>query len=89
MEIAERLQIEGERILSEMRSTGLSLEITGTYTLRIKGKATSAQIKIIRRCKAQIIEALSPKCSNCTLALQLIEGGKLWFCPFGCESKKA
>jgi hypothetical protein len=89
MEIAEKLQIEGERILSEMRSAGISLEITKNYTLRIKGKATPAQIKIIRRYKAQIIEALSPKCSNCTLALKLIEGGKLWFCPVGCQSKKA
>lgn len=28
-------------------------------------------------------------CSNCGLELKLIENNTLWFCPFGCESRKA
>lgn len=28
-------------------------------------------------------------CSNCNLEMDLIEDGNLWFCPFGCESRKA
>jgi hypothetical protein len=31
----------------------------------------------------------SPLCSNCNLPLNLIENGTLWFCPLGCESRKA
>jgi hypothetical protein len=30
-----------------------------------------------------------PKCSNCGLEMNLIENGKTWFCPFGCESRNA
>lgn len=30
----------------------------------------------------------APNCSNCGLEMSLIENGKLWFCPLGCESRK-
>lgn len=30
-----------------------------------------------------------PKCSNCDLEMNLIENNTLWFCPLGCESRKA
>lgn len=30
-----------------------------------------------------------PSCSNCDLQMNLIENGKLWFCPLGCESRNA
>lgn len=30
-----------------------------------------------------------PRCSNCNLEMILIENSALWFCPFGCESRKA
>ena len=32
---------------------------------------------------------LPPKCSNCDLEMNLIENNTLWFCPIGCESRKA
>lgn len=80
---------QAERILSELQSSGLSLALTGKSTLRITGKATPAQIGACRRFKAQIIEALSPHCSNCNLQMNLIDGGNLWFCPLGCESREA
>lgn len=30
-----------------------------------------------------------PNCSNCGLEMKLIENNTLWFCPLGCESRKA
>ena len=30
-----------------------------------------------------------PNCSNCDLEMNLIENNTLWFCPLGCESRKA
>jgi hypothetical protein len=79
---------QAERILSELQVSGLSLTLTDKSSLRIKGKATKGQIEFCRRFKTQIIEALSPHCSNCALPMQLINDGNLWFCPFGCESRK-
>jgi hypothetical protein len=80
---------QAETILSELQSSGLSLALTRKSTLRITGTATAAQIGACRTFKAQIIEALSPHCSNCDLQMQLIDGGNVWFCPLGCESREA
>lgn len=77
---------QAEHILSELQTSGLSLALTAHSTLRITGKATPAQITACRQYKAQIIETLSPHCSNCDLPMQIIDGGSLWFCPLGCES---
>lgn len=80
---------QAERILSEIQASGLSLTLTDKSSLRIVGTATKAQIETCRLFKAQIIEALSPHCSNCNLPMNLIDGGNLWFCPLGCESREA
>jgi hypothetical protein len=86
MQIQNKAQ--SEHILSELQASGLSLSLTDKSSLRIVGKATPAQIKTCRLFRTRIIEALSPHCSNCALPMQLINGGNLWFCPFGCESQK-
>ncbi len=89
MEFYKQIEREGEAILSELCAGGLSLAVTGKNSLRIKGEATPAQLATVRLWKAQLINHLSPKCSNCTQPLQLINDGTLWFCPFGCESREA
>ncbi len=89
MEFYKQIERAAKTILSEFRASGLSLVVTGKNSLRIKGEATSAQIETCRRFKAQIIETLSLHCSNCTQPMQLIDGGNLWFCPLGCESREA
>jgi hypothetical protein len=89
MELYKQIEKESETILPELQASGLSFAITGKSNLRIVGKATPTQIEACRRFKTQIIEALSPHCSNCALPLQLINEGNLWFCPFGCQSQKA
>jgi len=88
MELYKQIEKEAKNILSEFQASGLSLIVTGETSLRIKGKATPQQIENLRKWKTQIINQLSPKCSNCTLPLQLINDGTLWFCPFGCESRE-
>ncbi len=30
---------------------------------------------------------IAPNCRNCSLEMNLINDGTLWFCPFGCESR--
>ncbi|MDQ3748666.1 MAG: hypothetical protein M3367_06600 [Acidobacteriota bacterium] len=87
MEFYKQIEKEAETILSELRAGGLSLVVTGKTSLRIKGEATPAQLETCRKWKARFINQLSPKCSNCTQPLQLINSGALWFCPFGCESR--
>jgi hypothetical protein len=57
-------------------------------TPRIVGATANQQLEIVRLWKRQIIKALSPKCSNCTLPMRIIDNGKLWFCPLGCESRE-
>jgi hypothetical protein len=84
-----QLQEYGNWLLSELKKQGVTLSVAGKNALHVKGEITPAQKEIVRVWKRQLIEALSPKCSNCTLAMELIENGKLWFCPFGCESRKA
>jgi hypothetical protein len=88
MEIYQQIQNQAEIILGELRASGLSLSITNTGKLHIVGTAKPAQLALIRLWKQNILDALSPKCSNCTLPMQLIENGQLWLCPFGCETKK-
>ena len=88
MELYKQIEKEAKNILSEFQASGLSLVVTGKASLRIKGEATPQQIENLRKWKTQLINQLSPKCSNCTLPLQLINNGTLWFCPFGCESRK-
>jgi hypothetical protein len=85
MQIQNKAQ--SEHILSELQASGLSLSLTDKSSLRIVGKATPAQIKTCRLFKTRIIEALSPHCTNCTSAMQIINNGRLWFCPLGCESR--
>ncbi len=88
MQIYEETQSQAETILSGLRADGLNLSVTDKATLRVVGTATKRQLEIVRLWKRHIIEALSPHCSNCTLPMELINGGALWFCPFGCESRK-
>jgi hypothetical protein len=87
MEIYKKIERQSETILAELHSVGLSLVVTGKNSLRIKGAATQKQIEHLRKWKAQLINQISPKCSNCTVAMELIHDGTLWFCPFGCESQ--
>ncbi len=87
MELYKQIEKEAKTILSDFQASGLSLAVTGKTSLRIKGEATRQQIENLRKWKTQLINRLSPKCSNCTLPLQLINDGTLWFCPFGCESR--
>ncbi len=79
---------QAERILSELQASGLSLVLTAHSTLRITGTATQSQIADCRQYKTQIIETLSPHCSNCGLPMRIIDAGNLWFCPLGCENRK-
>ncbi len=76
-------------LLGELEKQGVTLSVVGENALHIKGEITVTQKENIRLWKRRLIEALSPKCSNCTQTLQLINDGTLWFCPFGCESRKA
>ena len=82
-----QIQDYGEWLLSDLEKRGVKLSVTSENGLHIKGEITPAQKELIRLWKRQLIEALSPKCSNCGLAMKLIEDGKLWFCPFGCASQ--
>lgn len=88
MELHTRIEKEGQEIYQNLQDSGIAFELTPENKLRILTKTTPNQFEIIRLWKKQIIEALSAKCSNCTLPMKLIENGKLWFCPLGCESKK-
>ncbi len=88
MELYKQIEKEAGDILSEFCASGLSLALTAHSTLRITGTATQSQIAACRQYKTQIIETLSPHCSNCTLPMELINDGALWFCPFGCESRE-
>lgn len=89
MEFYKRIENEAKTILSEFQASGLSLVVTDKTSLRIKGKATPKQIENLRKWKTQLIDQLSPKCSNCSLPMQIINDSALWFCPLGCESRKA
>lgn len=88
MEIFKRLSEEGERVFRELTAQGVGFEITPVNKLRITTATTKGQFELIRLWKAQIVEAVSPKCSKCCLPMKLIDNNRLWFCPFGCESKK-
>jgi hypothetical protein len=88
METYRQTQNQAEFILGELRSDGLSLSITDAGKLHIVGRSKPAQLALIRIWKQGIIDALSPKCSNCALPMQIIDNGELWFCPFGCETKE-
>lgn len=87
MQIHEEIQIQAETILTTLRADGLNLSITDKQGLRIVGTATKRQLEVVRFWKQHIIEALSPKCTNCALPMQLIDNGNLWFCQLGCESR--
>lgn len=89
MDIYQRIVKEGNQVFRELIKQGIGFEITPTNKLRITVKTTIKQFELIWLWKAQIIEEISPKCSNCTLPMNLIEKGKLWFCSFGCENKEA
>jgi hypothetical protein len=88
MQIYEQIQKQAETILTTFRANGLNLSITDKQTLRIVGTATKRQLEFIRVWKQQIIETLSPKCSNCVSPMRLIENGNLWFCPLGCQFRE-
>ncbi|MCA1625046.1 MAG: hypothetical protein LC768_13650 [Acidobacteria bacterium] len=83
----QQLQEYGEWLLSELKKQSVELSVVGVNGLHIKGEVTLEQKENIRLWKRQLINALSPKCSNCTLPMQLINDETLWFCPFGCESR--
>jgi len=83
-----QLKEYGEWLLSELEKQDIKLSVVGENGLHIKGEITSAQKVYIRLWKRQLIEALSPHCSNCGLPMRIIENGNLWFCPLGCESRK-
>lgn len=89
MDIPERIKNEGETVFKHLQAQGISFEITPANKLRITTQTTKKQFDLIRLWKAQIIEEISPKCSNCGLAMDLINDGKLWFCRLGCESRKS
>ena len=79
-------ELYGIWLLGELQKLGISLTVIGENDLRVKGEMTVEQKEIIRLWKDHLIEALSPKCSNCGLPMKLIENDSLWFCPFGCNS---
>ncbi len=81
-----QLQEYGKWFLSELKKQAIELSVVGVNGLHIKGEVTLEQKENIRLWKRQLINQLSPKCSNCTQPMQLINGGALWFCPLGCES---
>ncbi len=88
MELHTRIKKEGQEIYQNLQGSGIAFELSPENKLRILTKTTPNQFEIIRLWKRQIIEALSPECSNCTMPMNLIENGNLWFCGFGCESKE-
>lgn len=75
-------------LLGELQEQGISLTVVGENALHIKGEMSAGQKEIIRLWKRPLIEALSPKCTNCGSPMKLIENNTLWFCPFGCGSFK-
>jgi hypothetical protein len=88
MQIYEEVQMQAETILRTLLADGLNLFITDKQSLRIVGAITKRQLEVVRIWKHSLIEALSPKCSNCALPMLLINNSSLWFCPLGCQSLK-
>ena len=82
------LEDYGIWLLAALRQQGITLSVVGESSLYIKGKMTLEQKENIRLWKRHLINALSPKCQTCTLPMKLIDDGKLWFCPFGCQSRE-
>ncbi|CAN5564318.1 hypothetical protein BH10ACI1_BH10ACI1_10870 [soil metagenome] len=80
------LELYGIWLLGELQRQGISLSVIGENGLKVKGEMTAEQKENVRLWKRALIEALSPKCSNCGLPMQLIKNDSLWFCPFGCCS---
>lgn len=85
----EKFSRQAESLLQKITAKGIVLTVTGDNALRIQGTATSEQLATIRLWKADLIAALSPKCSECKCPMTLIYDGALWFCPLGCESRAA
>lgn len=73
-------------LIGALKQQGVSLAVVSADALHVKGKLTAEQKENIRLWKRQLINALSPKCSRCTLPMRIIENGSLWLCPFGCQS---
>ena len=69
-----------------LKKQGVILTVKNENCLNIYGEMTLAQKENIKLWKRQIINHLSPKCSNCNLPMNLIDDGKVWFCPIGCQS---
>lgn len=82
------IELYGVWLLGELQKLGISLNVVGENGLHVKGEMNAEQKELIRLWKRQLIEALSPKCLNCGLPMNLIENDSLWFCPFGCSSLK-
>ncbi len=82
----QAIELYGVWLLGELQKQGIFLSVIGENTLRVKGEMTLEQKELIRLWKRHLIEALSPKCSDCTLPMTLIENGKTWFCSLGCGS---
>lgn len=76
----------GKWLLRELQTQGITLLVVGENGLQVKGEMTVEQREIVRLWKKQLINELSPKCSNCSLPMDLIENGKRWLCRMGCVS---
>ena len=73
-------------LVGALKQQGICLSVVGENSLHVKGELTSAQKETVRLWKQNLINALLPKCVNCTLPMRLIENNTLWLCPFGCQS---
>jgi hypothetical protein len=85
----QQLKEYGKWLLSELEKQNITLTVASGNGLHIKGEITYAQKEYIRLWKRQLIELLSPHCSNCDLPMRIIDARNLWFCPLGCESREA
>lgn len=84
----EKHRRQAKRLLEKINGKGIALIVTGENTLRIQDNVSPGQLATIRLWKASLIEVLSPTCSECRSPMTLINGGTLWFCRLGCESRK-
>ena len=87
VEHSKAIEHYGKWLLRELQTQGIVLLVVGENSLSIKGEMTAEQRENIKLWKRQLIDALSPKCSNCALPMNLIDS-KSWFCPIGCQSKE-
>lgn len=80
----KELERKSKAALERIAKSGITLSVVGTNSLRITGEINADQKEFIRLWKRQLIDELLPKCSECSLPLQLDSSDNLWFCPIGC-----